>query len=371
MNPFGSTSGNAGSASAVVLSEEQESALQEACEFLDAPTVERQYITMHGLAGSGKTTVLGRVAKRYPWAWTCTLSGRAAEVLRRKTGTPATTIHSAFYKLKDKALRVDGRDRLTWNPAHDDGALDGSILLLDEVSMVSGDIARDLLRTGVRIVACGDPGQLPPVHGEQFFVEPDITLRKIHRQALDSPIIRQAHWVRLGRPYSSDGDAFRVVDHVDQEDMLAADAIICWTNRTRQAINARVRYLKGITSPNPQPGELVLCLKNSSEFGLFNGAVYTLTREFRNGDHTICVLVDGIEETVPFVRFEGLQDGVPRGEESISSFAFGYGLTCHKAQGSEYPFVILIDEYNRTEDRERWLYTGITRASERIVVVKK
>ena len=65
-----------------------------------------------------------------------------------------------------------------------------------------------MLRTGCKVIACGDPGQLSPVNDERYFVRPDAQLTEIHRQALDSAIIRQAHHVRAGRGYTMDGDDF-------------------------------------------------------------------------------------------------------------------------------------------------------------------
>ena len=354
----------------VVLTEEQEAAAARIREHLNAPSVERQWLTMHGLGGTGKTTVLGTVSREFPWAWVCTLTGRAADVLRKKTGASAMTIHSAFYRLAGESKFADGKDRLEWAGLHQDNALDDIALLLDESSMINGRMADDILRTGCRIIACGDPGQLPPIEGEQFFRQPDVMLKKVHRQALDSPILRQAHWVRLGRGYNSDGEDFQVVKRAKPEDVLAADIIICWRNVTRKAVNAWVRKLKGITQPNPQAGEPVMCLKNCYEHGLWNGATYNLTRDFHDGDSTIYLEVDGREEEVFPITFEGFEDAVPRWEKAQSRFAFAYCTTVHKAQGSEYPFVILIDEYSRDEHRKEWLYTAITRAQKRVLVVR-
>lgn len=355
----------------VKLTEEQEGAASRIRKFLTGKTVDRQWLTMHGFAGSGKTTVLGHIAREFPWAWVATLTGRAADVLRKKTGAHAMTVHSAFYKLANKDRFDNGKDRLQWASAHRDGDLVGCALLLDEVSNIPTNMANDLLKTGVRIVACGDPGQLPPISGEQFFKEPDITLKKIHRQALDSPILRQAHLVRLGRGYKTDGEDFQVVETLTKEQLLAADVIICWKNTTRKAINSRIRFLKGIEEPNPQVGEKVMCLKNAADYGLYNGASYTLTREFSNGDSVIYVEVDGHEERVPFVRFEDMQDGLDKLDEVVSSFSWSYGCTVHKAQGSEYEMVILIDEYTRDDYAINWKYTGITRASKNILVVRR
>jgi exodeoxyribonuclease-5 len=350
---------------------EQEIAAARIRAFLDADKVDKPYLTMHGWAGTGKTTVLGAIAREYPGTLLCTLTGRAAEVLRRKTGASAFTIHSAFYKLREEVKSSDGRDRLKWDTVHDDDSMAGSALLLDECSMIDTTIANDLMRTGVRIVACGDPGQLPPVNGEQFFTTPDIMLKTVHRQALDSPVLRQAHWVRLGRGYHSDGDDFRVVDRLDPGEAIAADMVLCWRNVTRKTVNHLLRRMKGVTAVNPQPGEPVLCLKNSADYGLFNGAIYELAEEFRDGDNTIKVIVDGSKERISNVRFEGFQDTIPRHQDVTTSFAFGYVLTVHKSQGSEFDNVVFIDEYSRQDGRTQFVYTAITRAAKRMTVVRR
>ena len=276
-----------------ILSEEQQAAYDRIAAFLNADQVEKPYLVIHGLAGSGKTTLLAHVATEFPHAFICTLAAKAADVLRTKTGMPTSTIHSVFYKLRQERSSADGRSMLDFDPLHGADDLFGSAVLLDECSMIDTDMAADILNTGIRVVACGDPGQLPPVKGSQFFRTPDITLKQIHRQALDSPIIRQAHWVRLGRDYSPDTDDFRVLPHVTKEDVLAADTVLCWRNATRQAVNGIVRRYRGFTANHPVAGEPVVCLKNSAEHGVFNGATYTLVRDFHNGDNEIEVEVGG------------------------------------------------------------------------------
>ena len=148
--------------------------------------------TLHGLAGTGKTTVLASIAREHPEALLCTLTGKAASVLTRKTGAPAQTIHSAFYQLIGKSHDERGRKVLHWKESQRANALRRRAILLDECSMVNDAMADDILRTGATVIACGDPGQLPPVVGKQFFDRPDFTLTEIHRQAQESPIIRQA-----------------------------------------------------------------------------------------------------------------------------------------------------------------------------------
>lgn len=354
----------------VKLTDEQQQAADAA---MDAVCSGRNVFVMHGLAGTGKTTVLAEIGRQLPNTLIVTLTGKAASVLRRKTGLPAQTVHSAFYVLKDKQKRQSGNERLEWRRQHDDGALAGTVVLLDECSMIPERIARDLLATGARIIACGDPGQLPPVEGEQFFSRADATLHTIHRQALESPIIRQAHAVRSGADYADDGAAFNVAtpNEISEDRIRQAEAILCWTNKTRQAINRRCRQVRGLDiMPHPRPGEPVMCLRNVADLGIYNGAIYKLNKPFIEGDTAIHLDVDGDPVTVPNVNFAGLKSALPANVEATSSFDFGYALTVHKAQGSEWSDVILVDEYRRAEQRREWLYTGITRAAERLTVVR-
>ncbi len=326
---------------------------------------------MNGLAGTGKTTVLSRIAREFPQAILCTLTGKAASILRRKTQLPACTIHTAFYRLEEVAQDSRGRKNLKFKAAREDNSLENGLVLIDECSMINHELAADILRTGAKVIACGDPGQLPPVSGMRFFSKAHVTLTEIHRQALESPIIRQAHNVRQGKNYEADGEAFKVVAREAQDaDVIASDAILCFTNRTRQAANQYARRVRGFWQPTPQVGEPVVCLKNAPDFGIFNGAIYNLEAPFLEGDKEIHLNVDGELSTVPSVRFAGVKSGLKECDEELTSFDFGYAMTVHKAQGSEWNTVLLMDEYNRSEHRKEWLYTGITRAADRIIVVR-
>ena len=356
---------------AVRLSEEQRLALHQLIDFYK--TSWDRFFVMHGLAGSGKTTVLSAMAREFPNAMLCTFTGKAASILRLKTGLGAMTIHSAFYRLTEERVKKNGKQELVFEEAHSEGSLSNALLLLDECSMINESMAQDLIRTGAKIIACGDPGQLPPVEGKQFFSKPDITLNTIHRQALESPIIRQAHAVRQGKPYEADGDAFRVARHgeLTANEKLDADIILCWTNATKRAINRHVRELWGFQfMPHPQAGEPVLCLRNAPDYGIFNGAIYTLREPFMEGDTSIVIEVEGQGVRVPNVNFEGIKTGLSPGVKATTWFDFGYALTVHKAQGSEWDDVILIDEYRRKEGRREWLYTAITRAAKKITIIR-
>jgi exodeoxyribonuclease V len=262
-----------------------------------------------------------------------------------------------------------GKRILYFQRVHSVGAMRGKVVLLDECSMIDAKTANDLLQSGAKIVAVGDPGQLPPVHGATFFNQPDITLTQIHRQALESPIIRQAHAVRENGGYQTDGADFQVVRKASDEQMMTADAILCWRNVTRHKVNSRMRSLLGYSLPYPQAGEPVLCLKNALRYGIFNGVTYELARNFLPDDDAIYLLMDGVEVEVPkcvFVEKGGSLDDYDD-DDFTSAFDFGYCLTVHKSQGSEWNKVLLIDE-NHKHERRRWLYTGLTRAAKSIVV---
>ena len=113
----------------------------------------------------------------------------------------------------------------------------------------------------------------------------------------------------------------------------------------------------------------MMCLKNSHKHGIFNGCTYTLAASFAPDDDVIHLLIDGEDVTVPkcvFVSQGGSLDDYDD-DEFTSAFDFGYCLTVHKAQGSEWDKVVLIDE-NKQFDRKRWLYTALTRAAKQIIV---
>ena len=235
--------------------------------------------------------------------------------------------------------------------------------------MVDSYLAGDLLATGCRVIATGDPGQLPPVRGTRFFDRADAVLRTVHRQALESPILRQAHAVRAGRHYAADGPDFRVQRQVDREAILAADVILCWRNATRHALNALVRAHRGLDGP-PIAGERVVCLRNDHRLGILNGACYDLIEDY-DALRRVAKLRNERNEVVHVdeCHFETIDPpGDPADARDEHPFGFGYCLTTHKAQGSEWANVIFVDEYDRQEQRREFVYTALTRASERMLV---
>ena len=257
-------------------------------------------LVCHGVAGTGKTTVLTAIAKEFPTRSSVRSLARRRPCCVPRAGLKACTVHSLFYKLVDKGIDEKTKKRILILPrVHAEGAMRGKVILLDECSMIDRKTANDLLQSGALIIAVGDPGQLPPVHGAAFFNEADITLRTIHRQALElggaAAGSRDAREWRVSAGWRD----FQVVRKATEEQMMAADTILCWRNATRHKINKQMRRLLGFNLPYPMQGEKVLCLKNSHQHGIFNGVTYELASNFQPDDDAIHLLIDGDEVEVP------------------------------------------------------------------------
>lgn len=360
----------------VQLEGEQIEAQRRIMSFIHTPKPAKQWFSLKGLAGCGKTTVFAEIAHEMPGSVFCAYTGKAASVLGRKTGLPTTTVHGAIMSLTGKIIDAAGKEELIFERHVREGRWLNRNIFLDEDSMIPRELAMDLLATGARLITCGDPGQLPPVKGEAFFTGADFELTQIRRQAMDSAIIRQAHIVRAGGMYESDGLEFQVVRHMWPEAILGADIILCWRNATRTHLNDLKRRHIGLWGW-PRVGEPVMCLRNNHDVGVLNGAVYTLEHIARDPDYG---LDDGqrgqtigvVNERGQYVEieqcwFEGVDETTRPMDRSVG-FTYAYAATVHKFQGSEADNIILVDEYSRREDRERWLYTAITRAKQNILV---
>jgi exodeoxyribonuclease V len=204
-----------------------------------------------------------------------------------------------------------------------------------------------------------------------FFTHGSLMLTEIHRQALENPIIRQAHAVRLGGRYEADGDGVRVIDRLRDCELYEANIILTGRRRTRMRMNAEKRRILGLSSPLPLFGEPLVCVRNTPSYGLCNGGIYYASRDLEEGDETVGISTDTGDIEVPAIFLPpGHECDRPELAPWATAFAFGYALTVHQAQGSEFDSVLLIDEWFR-RDRNRWLYTGITRAKKQITIASK
>jgi Mesyanzhinovviridae Dda-like helicase len=390
----------------------------------------QQIFRLFGFAGVGKSSLARELGDQHNGVTRyAAFTGKAALVMRGKGCAGATTLHSFLYTPSQKSrarLReleaefdllkqgsanatlfeqikkalADERERLR-QPAFTmkpfpletaQGTID--LVIIDEVSMVGERLAKDLLSLGVKVLVLGDPAQLPPVKGTGYFtnVEPDFMLTEVHRQALDSPVLRLATEVReTGVLREGRYGESRVCPRTElaPEEYAAAEQVLVGMNVTRRGANRRLREMAGFTGDLPQPGEKLVCLRNdhAPDKQLLNGSLWTVIgADDAPSDDTFPLTVesldDGTSRRVATRCHKYTFLGTPQPDwyamirydadgnaERVSEFDFGYALTTHKAQGSQWNDVVLIDEWRR-DDWRRWMYTGLTRAAQRITVVR-
>lgn len=407
-------------------SPQQDNALMAVRDWLN--NSDKQVFHLFGYAGTGKTTLAKHLAEGVNGTVLfAAFTGKAAYVLQSKGCAGASTIHSLIYHSREKGesqlreLEKQLQDLL--DDLHKEGmpkeeienhvrvkdlkhmidqerdsvkqpffvlnleseVRNAKLVIIDECSMVDARMGADLLSFGTKVLVLGDPAQLPPVGGAGYFTEnvkPDVMLEEIHRQAEESPIIRMATQVRMEKPLAIGdyGNDCHVISNekIDPDRALSFDQILVGRNKTRFATNKRVRSLRGYDDPYPVVGDRIVCLRNDHDAGLLNGALFSVNSVGGVMDNK--VILDIVPEGSPFAQsvmahehyFLGKGEELPWFErKDAQEFDYGYALTVHKAQGSQWDDVLLFDEsFSFRKDRWRWLYTGITRAAETLTVVK-
>lgn len=376
------------------LTKGQENGLKIACERFRN---HEDYTVIAGFAGSGKTTLVQYIIKEL-----CLMNdqvvfiaytGKAALVLKNKGCPNAMTAHKLLYiseELPDGTFKHTPRKKLENNY---------SLVVCDEASMLPQEMIELLLSHKIHVLFLGDNEQLPPIDGDQTILQnPHVFLDEITRQALDNPIVQLSMDIRNGKSWEFGGDKrCRVMpkNQVSQKLLLGADEIIVGKNVTRHKMNEYLRQLKWGDSYSIEPieGEKCICLKNNWDFvgsngdPLINGQIGTL--------HNINILEMHPYKKIIFADFLSDDGGIYRnlmidynllveGTPTITSenwrefagwpkphqFAYGYAITCHKSQGSEFDRVIVYDEaFGDSEQKKRWRYTAVTRAAKQLVVV--
>jgi len=271
------------------------------------------------------------------------------------------------------------------------------LIVCDEASMVGEEVAEDMMSFDVPILAMGDPGQLPPVGDKPGFLvgSPDALLTEVHRQAAENPIIHIATMIRKGMraDYGDYGNGVLIVPK--KQDIYTFDLdreaqIIVGTNKTRWKLTSKLRKAAGIDTTLPVKGEPLIMCKNSRQHAtLVNG-----TQVWSADDHgdledgaSRCLIrlaeEDGQVRTL--FAYQGLFEEHIKREKNYSSASkpsayrarindnhvdFGWAITCHKSQGSQWDEVVVHDESGSfREAADQWLYTAVTRAAERLVIV--
>ncbi len=390
-----------------------------------------QIFVLCGYAGTGKTFLVDYIVRKLGLipgesAAFVAPTGKAASVLIRN-GSPASTIHSLIYT-RDEEIEVneDGEvisEHFLRFVLKEKLPKDIRLIVVDETSMVSDEMLRDLLSFGIKCLFCGDPAQLPPVGGSNSLLSmPVITLKEIVRQEQGNPIVRLSSKLREGGfpAYGSYGEnvavvPFRALSREKRcELFLEADQIIVGSNKTRMRINREVRTALGIPGEARLPidGEKLVCTLNDWEkkidergdFHLVNGTVgkcynvreqedglaqldfkadfldnfvydlpfdtgiFTEGKYFHSYGAKGCLLADG--RLVHEENFEALRHTRVRREDTVCRFEFAYAVTCHKAQGSEYDNIVVLDESRLFENAASWLYTAVTRAKKKLIIIR-
>lgn len=375
---------------AIVLTTEQEEAVarikawhEAAGRNRDSNAATAEY-RLGGYAGTGKTTVIKTIKALFEkdmCVSVAAFTGKAVNVLQRK-GIRASTLHALMYRCEviNRVLHWHKRDRFEIEPG---------LIICDESSMINRELYEDLKSFGIPILFVGDPGQLEPVGDNPNLMKtPDFVLTKIHRQAEKSPIITLANSIRIGGSYPAycEGDEL-VIQPKGRMDPDAIDQMICATNAVRKDGNDQYRRVKKLAPLPLVENEKIIVLKNNRDLGIFNGMIMFVTKIIEDkSDHWLVNAKDEIDRQFPEIpiwkrpyeddQFDKdknpivprvkLKDG-SNVQQAVSTY--GYVITCHKSQGSEWDRVLVLDSWMppKVWDMRRWRYTAITRAAKKLI----
>lgn len=403
----------------ITLSPKQNEAFDAIMNWYRDEETDKMEFVLAGYAGAGKTSLAKFVKQEIgEEAVFLAYTGKAVNVLRGKGCTPALTIHSAIYALVDhdkQRLRdlkeqlpglfgfqlqsaqfeIDRLEREYKKPVFefagmitDKNLKKAKLLIVDEYSMLDMKIISDLRALGLKILFMGDPFQLPPVNGTCPLTHPDIFLTEIHRQALESAIVRASIDIREGRAlqFGCDNDFDFIHSYEIRGDLYtSADQVIVGKNVTRNLMNKQFRQAYGFDHILPVKGDKLICLKNDKKLKIFNGMIgYAMDDHSKQSDNDIAYQLnfncpDDDRQLTHLRVWEGDMlgqekdwDGNDYRMKGLQRFTYAYVITCHKSQGSEFGDVVVINEPigGTDHDRARWLYTAITRGKKKVTLVQ-
>lgn len=375
-----------------------------------------QYTTIAGYAGTGKSTLVKFIIAALAQEGIdpeedvvyTSFTGKATQVLQKKGNKNVSTLHKLLYKHYPLPNGEYRKKRIEH--------LDYKVIVVDECSMVPKSLFKDLAKhTYVYIICLGDPGQLPPINSDEdnhLLDNPHIFLDEIMRQAAESEIIQLTMKIRNNEKIDYiQGKEVQVIHKSDLNTgmLLWADQVLCATNAMRHSLNTQMRELLGKTG-EPQDGDKMICLRNywdtfsDAEDALVNGTIGTLKHSYNtyvnifpyktidDNNRLEILKTDFISDTNE--GFSDLSMDMKLIKENKNSldwknsfrmgknprtkhympmeFAYGYAITGHKSQGSEWDKVLVIEEkfpFDK-EEHQRWLYTCCTRAAQKLVLVR-
>lgn len=363
----------------------------------------KQVFEISGPAGSGKTTIVSylidTLGLKHEEVLFMAYVGKATMALARK-GNFAKTIHSSIYdvvyvpKIDEYGNIVMKNNRVVTVMAFQlKKYLPKSIklIVIDEGSMLNEKIAKDVLSFGLPVIVLGDLNQLKPIFGNPYFLQnPDVILTEIMRQKANDPIIYLSQRALKGEDIFTGkyGERCYAIykDQVTDDMFTKPDVVICGKNKTRDEINNYVRKsILKIDSQLPRIGEKVICRQNNWEKSidnnifLINGLVGYVENVYMESYNkkSICIdfrpefLDDKVFKKIA-IDYKYLFSSFEEKENKrcyYEKFEFANAITCHLAQGSQYPNVLVFNEgFGSRDDRRRWLYTAITRAASGLIL---
>jgi len=379
---------------------------------------------LFGFAGTGKTTIASDIVAAAGLDMSRVMfaapTGKAAAVLTRK-GCDARTLHALLYQPPERKRHVPADDeefdehpvrrcsvkmcgqkpdleefRWTIDDAKAYLARAYSLIVVDEASMIGTRLGEDTMSLGIPVLAIGDPMQLQPVNDRQFFMDqpPTAQLEQIMRNK--GNVLACAQDIRLHGVAAIRRYPEIAVGSVVQSAALSYSQIIVGRNKTRDAKNALVRQLLGYSGGIPVAGEKIICLRNKNK-GLVtykNGQQFIVIEVMQQKEDSFAAYLEcdcGSEYVFDRCRrcswerdrevwlwqrgFDGwdgereLADMPYRKADEAMMATWGYCITAHKSQGSEWPSVLVLNE-GWGKEKVNWLYTAVTRAEDKVCIIK-
>ena len=379
---------------------------------IDRYNAGKKYTVISGYAGSGKSTLVRFIIEALDVDENdicyCAFTGKAAEVLRKKGNKNVCTLHKLLYESIPKPTGGFFRKPKL--------QLNYKVIVVDEVSMAPKTLIDLLFTHRVYVICLGDPGQLPPIDKDEdnhLLDHPHIFLDEIMRQAQESEIIQLTMKIRHQEPIDYfNGKEVKIIPYSELNTGVLqwGDQVLTATNAKRQAINNQMRQLLNYPN-NPVDGDKVICLRNYwddfSKEGdpLINGTIGILKNSFQTWRQippivrsnirkfdvlTSDLIIPDTNDVYNLVDMDhqmiltgnkccdwklSYKLGRLRskyGEIVPKEFAYAYAITCHKAQGSEWNNVVVLEEQFPFDKNEhaRWLYTACTRSSKKLVLIR-
>lgn len=401
----------------IILTKDQENAIKKTTSWFN--NQKHQIFKICGYAGCGKTSIIPYIVDDIKLqlsdvAFMC-FTAKAALNLRKKN-IPANTIHSTIYQRVSIVDEDKKEVKIEWRLLQ---SLPYRLIVIDEISMVSDALMDDVLSFNIPIITIGDPAQLPPVNGYCGFLEnPDVLLSEIHRQGKENPIIELSMKIRNNNHNLKTNKYSNVLitdKDVSDKMFLKSDIVISGQHKIRKSINKIYRemlYGKEVSENNTiLENEKVICRMNNKnillnydnmDIQISNGMIGNIINlsdinnkknikkklvydefgklletkdifkinfkpDFISNDNI--KMYEKIKCCLNTLKYDEHQFVNTEPKEKINYFNYGYCITCHSAQGSEWDYVIVYDDFRWKADlHKKWLYTAVTRAKNKLVI---